>query len=63
MPDDDAWYYCLTHGRVERGMVCRAADRMGPYPDESTASHALEIAREPTAAADRADREWEEDED
>ncbi len=25
------FYWCLTHGTVERGSVCRAANRLGPY--------------------------------
>ncbi|WP_433272857.1 hypothetical protein ACQPZA_20655 [Pseudonocardia xinjiangensis] len=52
------WFYCLKHGTVEPAEGCRAADRLGPYPDRETASRALEIAHERTEAADRADREW-----
>jgi hypothetical protein len=55
---DEQWFYCLTHNRVEPRDGCRAADRLGPYPDQETAARALEIARERTEAADRADREW-----
>ena len=55
---DEQWYYCLKHGTVEGPEGCRAADRLGPYPDKETASRALEIARERTEAADEADREW-----
>jgi hypothetical protein len=61
MADSDGWYYCLTHQTVERGVGCRGDDRMGPYPDESTASRALEIARERTRAADEADKKWDDD--
>ncbi|WP_130341877.1 hypothetical protein [Herbihabitans rhizosphaerae] len=57
---DPGWYFCMKHNTVEHGDICRAADRLGPYPDEATASRALEIARERTEAADKADREWEE---
>jgi hypothetical protein len=56
--DDQQWFYCLKHGTVEEADGCRAADRLGPYPDRETAGRALEIARERTEAADRADREW-----
>ncbi|MFD7652646.1 hypothetical protein ACFV4N_01540 [Actinosynnema sp. NPDC059797] len=56
--DPNAWYYCLTHRTVERGVGCRGADRMGPYPDEATAQRALDLARQRTEAEDRADREW-----
>jgi hypothetical protein len=58
---DPGWYYCTKHTRVEPGEVCRAADRLGPYPDKETASRALEIARERTKAADAADRAWDGD--
>ena len=57
---DEQWFYCLKHGTVEGADGCRAADRLGPYPDKETASRALEIARERTEAADRSDREWNE---
>jgi len=57
---DEQWYYCLKHGTVEGPGGCRAADRLGPYPDRETAARALEIARERTEANDRADREWDE---
>lgn len=57
---DGEFYYCLKHGTVEGPEGCRAADRLGPYPDRETAARALEIARERTEAADRSDREWNE---
>jgi hypothetical protein len=57
---DEQWFYCLKHNRVEPSEGCRAADRLGPYPDKETAARALEIARERTEAADRADEEWRE---
>lgn len=64
MADEDEWYYSLTTGTVVRAEEVRAADRLGPYPDRETAARALEVARERTEAADRADREWrDEDED
>jgi hypothetical protein len=57
---EEQWFYCLKHGTVETAQGCRAADRLGPYPDRATASRALEIARERTKAEDDADREWNE---
>jgi hypothetical protein len=57
---DAQWFYCLKHRSVEPREGCRAVDRLGPYPDPETAARALEIARERTEAADRADQEWEE---
>lgn len=59
----DGWYYCLKHEQVEPRAGCRAADRLGPYPDKETASQALEIARARTAEADKADQRWEDEED
>ena len=55
---DEQWFYCLKHGTVETKDGCRAADRLGPYPDRETAARALEIARERTEAEDRKDRRW-----
>ena len=57
---DEQWFYCVKHGTVEGAQGCRAADRLGPYPDRATASRALEIARERTESEDAKDREWNE---
>lgn len=57
---DDGWYFCLKHQQVEPVAGCRAAVRMGPYPDRETASRALEIAKKRTDDADEADRRWNE---
>jgi hypothetical protein len=58
MSDEDEWYYSLKDGKVVRAEEARAVDRLGPYPDRETAARALEIARERTETADRADRRW-----
>jgi hypothetical protein len=58
---DPGWYFCTKHNTVEHGSVCRAADRLGPYPDRETASRALEIAKERTKAWDKAERDWDDD--
>ncbi|CAA9416136.1 MAG: hypothetical protein AVDCRST_MAG66-2328 [uncultured Pseudonocardia sp.] len=63
MTDEDEWYYSLKDGKVVRADEVRAVDRLGPYPDRETAARALEIARERTEAADRADRRWRGDDD
>ena len=55
------WYFCLKHRQVEQEAGCRAADRLGPYPDRETAARALEIAEQRTEAADEADRWNDED--
>ncbi|MGP4015956.1 hypothetical protein [Saccharopolyspora sp. 5N708] len=52
------WYFCLKHRQVESKAGCRAAERLGPYPDRETAARALEIAEERTKEADEADRRW-----
>ena len=56
--DPNSWYFCLKHREVEPGAGCRAANRLGPYPDKETAAQALEIARQRTSEADEADRRW-----
>lgn len=53
---DDNWWYCLKHDRVEHGAGCPNKQRMGPYPDEATAANALNIAA-------RRNEQWEEQED
>ncbi|RSD10316.1 hypothetical protein [Amycolatopsis eburnea] len=52
------WYFNTSTGEVEHGRHSRALDLLGPYPDEETARRAREIAHERTAAADRADADW-----
>lgn len=31
------WYWCMKHGAAEEGLVCKADDRLGPYPSEQAA--------------------------
>ena len=50
-----SWYYCLEHQRVEPEEGCPNAERMGPYPTEEAAHHALERAAERNAAFDEDD--------
>jgi hypothetical protein len=56
---EERWWYCLKHNRPEHGNVCGRSDRLGPYPDEATATRALEIVRERNEAADAYDARWE----
>jgi hypothetical protein len=58
---DPGWFFCTKHNTVEHGNVCRALDRLGPYPDRETASRALEIAKARTEAWDKAERQWDDD--
>ena len=50
---DEQWFWCFVHNTVEPLEGCRAADRLGPYPDKETAARALEIAHERTAKQDK----------
>lgn len=43
---DDGWWFCLKHSRVEHGAGCPNSQRLGPYADEATAARALSIAAE-----------------
>ncbi len=58
---DGGWYFNVITGKVEHHDRSRGSDLLGPYPDEATASQALEIARERTRKADAEDAAWEGD--
>ncbi|GAA3063141.1 hypothetical protein [Actinokineospora globicatena] len=60
---DPGWYYNTKTNQVEHGTRSRSVDLLGPYPDRATAERALDIARERTKAADKADQNWDRDED
>jgi len=55
------FWWCLRHSQVERTgeKLCKAADRLGPYPDAATASRALSIVAQRNEAADEQDARWE----
>lgn len=53
-----SWYYCLRHGTVEAEGVCKATDRLGPYPDPESAAHALESIRRREERLEAEDRDW-----
>jgi hypothetical protein len=53
-----AFYFCLTHGRVEQGATCRALDRMGPYPSADAAARWQERVEDRDEAWKRDDRRW-----
>jgi hypothetical protein len=56
MPDeDDRWWFCLTHQRVEHGAGCPNKERMGPYDSEQAAAGALDLARQRNEAWRRQD--------
>lgn len=58
MSDDEQWYFRISDKTVVQGKDAGAMDRMGPYPDRSTAERALEIAAERNKKADDADESW-----
>lgn len=51
------YWFCLTHHKVEGEEGCKSADRLGPYPTESEAAHALEKVQERNEAWDN-DPDW-----
>ena len=55
-PTMSEWYYNISTGEVKEKMP-RGFDRMGPYPTEDAARHALELAKERNKAADEYDRD------
>ena len=61
MAETGDWYYCMKHHEVEHAEGCRALDRLGPYPSQEAAAHALEQVQQRNKAADEADREWDGD--
>lgn len=52
------YWWCLTHGRVERGAACRAADRLGPYATEEEALRWRERHEHRDEAWEEEDRRW-----
>lgn len=63
-PDDlteSGYYYNISTGQVEKGLVSSWSDRMGPYATQEDAAAALEKARDRSEAWDEADRKWEND--
>ncbi|WGL50678.1 hypothetical protein P5P86_11960 [Nocardioides sp. BP30] len=57
---DSEYYFCLKHHTVEPREGCRAADRLGPYPTEQEAAHALEKVEERNEDWDH-DPKWNDD--
>jgi len=53
------WYFNVVTKKVEHHDRSKGSDLLGPYPDEATASRALEIAHERTEKADAEDAAWE----
>ena len=56
MDTQEDWYYCLKHHTAERGQVCPAKDRLGPYATREEAERALETVRRRNEEWDAQDR-------
>lgn len=57
-----AFYYCLEHGRVEEGAdVCRADNRLGPYPTRQAAENWRDGVERRNEVWDEQDEAWEDD--
>jgi len=62
MANDDAFYWCLDHKKVEPAAGGCARDRqLGPYQSAEAAEHWKEQFDARNEAHDKADREWEGD--
>lgn len=53
-----AWYWCLTHARVEGESGCSNDDRMGPYESREAAEGWREKADARNEKWDKEDKEW-----
>jgi hypothetical protein len=55
--DDEKWYFCLQHMRVEDEHGCANKNRLGPYPTREEAAGALERVAERNEAWDAQDKD------
>ena len=53
----DEYWFCVKHHAVEGAVGCTAIDRLGPYPTEEQAAHALEKVQQRNEAWDN-DPSW-----
>lgn len=65
MPEHDerdltehGYYFNVSTGEVEQGMVSSWPHRMGPYASRDDAAKALETARQRSEAWDEDDKRW-----
>lgn len=57
--ESGAWYWCLSHGRVEDSdNACRGDDRLGPYESAEAASQWKERSTARNEKWDKEDKEW-----
>lgn len=60
MGDQQEYYWCLAHDRVEASADrCAAQDRMGPYPTEAAARDWQATSEQRNEDWDEADEAWE----
>ncbi len=52
------FFYCLKHGTVEPEGVCKAKDRLGPFPTAEAAAHALQTIHDREKEKQDEDRNW-----
>lgn len=52
------YWYCMEHRRVEKYEDTDSANRIGPFPTEDAAAHALETIHEREKAYDAEDSAW-----
>ncbi len=60
MSDDEQFWFCLTHHKVEGRDGCRNQDRLGPYAPAAEASRALDKVEERNEDWDT-DPKWNDD--
>ena len=59
MTEDEGWFWCLRHRRVEHGAEsCPADVRMGPYPSEAAARDWRQSVEARNQKWDAEDRAW-----
>ncbi len=58
---DGTFWYCMTHRGVEPYHGCKNADRIGPFPTETEAAHALQTIAEREKRYEREDAEQRDD--
>ena len=54
------YFWCTDHKAVEGEHGCRAEVRLGPYPSQQAAEHAVESVHERNERLDEQDKAWEE---
>ena len=57
------YWWCLTHGVVEEGNVCKAENRLGPYRTAADAKTWRERHGQREETWEEEDRRWHGDED